>query len=306
MNWRWARNHFATSFRHHFVSYCAVTAVLGFVMAVGMIVSTTRNNVDSILTLWGSSQEVNIFLSDDATENEASQYLADLKKDPRVKSAQSFRGEDLLKEADLRDERLLKDTELLSLLPQGIRAEMNSDYATASVMKLMSDVAAEWRARPFVTEVSVGYDFSAQFSSMRDVLAKAFSGLLFFLALGALVLSYQITHLAINSRKAEIEVLHFLGAPRSFVWTPFVLEMALVTALAFFGAATLSHFVFVAFQNAVLANTWTAVLGEGMRGLDSKELLLIGAFFLVINIIGAYLSLIKIGRLNDSLRGSEV
>jgi cell division protein FtsX len=287
------------------ISYAAVTLVLGFVMAVGMTLITARMNVETILSLWGSSQEVNIFLSDEATEEQSKQYLKALSKDRRISSAELFQGSDLLKEAEIDEEKLIQDSELLALLPKGIRAEVRSTSSAKSAMATMKELAAEWATKPEISNVSIGYDFSVQFQGIREVLIAGFNGLILCLAFGALVISYQVTHLAIHSRKSEVEILDFLGAQRSFVWTPFVLEILLLTGFAFLGAMTVSHFAFVAFKAGIAMNPWTSVLSENMSGLGNKELLLMAGFFAVVNVSGAYLSLIKLDRMRNQWQGGE-
>lgn len=305
MNFRWAINHFQTSLRHHLISYGAVALVLGFVMSVGITLITARKNVESILTLWGSSQEVNIFLSDEASEEQSKKYLQQLTEDSRVARAEIFSGEDLLREADIEEEKLLSDAELLSLLPKGIRAEVRSASSVASPISTMKQIAAEWTDKPQVSNVSIGYDFSGQFRGIREVLATGFNGLILCLAFGALVMSYQVTHLAIHSRKSEVEILDFLGAPRGFVWTPFVLEIVVLTGFSFVGAAFVSKMTFLAFKAGIAANPWTSVLSENMNWLANQELVLVAGFFLLVNASGAYLSLIKLDRMRNQWQGGE-
>lgn len=310
MNLRWILNHLQASVRHHFFSYIAVLSVMSFLWMVGLGIYLSGKNADALLTLWGTSQEINFFLADNVSDEQKTKLAERIAADPRLQAVQTFDGRNLIQEMRGDKEpdsvaiynQMIEDAELIALLPEGIQAQLNANFPAQDKVHLMKEIAAEWSQASGIVQASYGHDFTEQFRSLYQFSNLIFTVLLSFLVLVSIVLSYQLTHLAISSRKSEIEILEFIGATRRFIWSPFLIESLLLALAAFVVAGGLTYLGFQSVQGALAISPWTLEISKHISNLTLTEFFAIALMALAMSLLGAFLSLKKLQAKDTSLR----
>lgn len=306
MNSRWILNHLGASVRYHGLALFSVVSVLAFSWTMGLALNLTRKNFTTLMTLWGSSQEMNFFLADGVTPEQKNALLEKIRADERLTDVKTFSGADLIRDLKAGENtasesgagfnRMLEDVDLMEMLPDGIQARLNPSIADADKAQALKELATEWTGVPGVNQATFGYDFSEQFRGLFNASNFILNCLIGCLALISVVIAYQMTHLSISVRKSEVEVLELIGASRKFVWTPFLLEGALLGALAYGTAIAAVLFGFQWARETFAVSPWTRAIAENMISLSAWEISIAALVAVSLNVLGAYLSLRKIHR----------
>lgn len=312
MNPRWILNHLGTSIRYHGLALISVLSVLAFAWTMGLALSLTRKNFTTLMTLWGSSQEMNFFLAEGVTPDQRQALMTKIKADARLTEVRGFSGADLIRdlksgenaasESGAGFNRMLEDADLMDMLPDGIQARLNPAIVDAEKAQTLKELALAWTGVPGISQATFGYDFSEQFRGLFNASNFILNCLIGCLALISVVIAYQMTHLSISVRKSEVEVLELIGASRKFVWTPFLLESALLGAFAYATAIGAVLFGFQWARETFAISPWTRAIAENMISLNGGEISTAAAVAVGLNVLGAYLSLRKIHRQAPILR----
>ncbi len=306
MNPRWILNHLAASVRYHGLALVSVLSVLAFAWTMGLSLNLARKNFTTLMTLWGSSQEMNFFLAEGVTPEQKNALIERIKADKRLTDVRAFSGADLLRELKAGETgageassgfgRLLEDADLVSMLPDGIQARLSPAIENVDKSRVLRDLAMNWSGVTGISQATFGYDFSEQVRGLYNASNFILNCLIGCLALISVVIAYQMAHLSISVRKSEVEVLELIGATRKFVWTPFLLEGALIGLLGFTLAAGAVLFGYEWIRETFAVSPWTRAIAQNMISLSGWELAGAAGIAIALNVLGAYLSLLKIHR----------
>lgn len=167
------------------------------------------------------------------------------------------------KEAALaRFERMAGSAELLAGLDENpLPAALELSLAPAARTRAtIASLAAELDRWPGV-ELAQGQDWVEGYARALDVVRSLATGLGCVLAAAALLIVANTIRLAIYARRDELDILALVGASRTFVRVPFLLEGALQGLLGGLAALAIVYGVYAAFAPR-LAHALELVLGR--------------------------------------------
>lgn len=151
----------------------------------------------------------------------------------------------------------------------------------------IDDIARRVRAIPGVEDVRYDRGILGYIAdSYHEILAAAAAVALVVVVSLSLVIFLSI-RVSIVTRRQEIEVMHSLGAPRSFLYAPYLSEALLSGA----GGAVLALFATEGAAAYILGRV--PVLHGILKPLQAPEMASIVAFSVLLSLLGAYLAIKK-------------
>lgn len=162
---------------------------------------------------------VNLYLSDNVTENEVNALTLELNDHPNVESVEFVSKSDALKRA----KELFKDS-------PGVMDNLPGNPFPASLdAKLkdptrMEELATAMKGQPGIDEINTGGERSEKVINAIQIGTAIFFAIGLGILIAATVLVANTIRLSIYSRRREIEVMKLVGASNGFVRMPFVIE----------------------------------------------------------------------------------
>jgi cell division transport system permease protein len=209
------------------VATATITVALVLVGAFGLVVL----NMQELLARVGDAVQVTAFLADGVSGAERDALVA------RVASVEGVAHVELVTEAQAlerfkngvgRGFALLEGLGT-NPLPASVELTMKDGYRTSADL---SRIAAEVARVPGVADITSGADWVEGYvRALAFVRGLAFGLGVIFVIATTLIVSNTI-RLAVLSRRDELEILSLVGASRSFVNTPFLIEGLLQGAAA--------------------------------------------------------------------------
>ena len=242
--------------------------------------------------------DISIFLTDEATEEQISDFRQYLSMQDEVKRIDYTTKSQAL--ADWRDLPNISDklkssiTEEGNFLPRSFQVKM-ADVNNQSSIESLTKKINQPRWQPLIESVRSEKDLIERLTNLTNFAKKI--GLLvfvFFTILSILVILNTI-HLTILTRKEEVEIMRLVGASENFVRLPFVIEGVLYGVLA--AAAALIFLKIGSWLMAPFISHYLSDFGFNLNPLIASYFPLLSILLLVIGAgMGVVASLISVRR----------
>jgi cell division transport system permease protein len=249
-------------------------------------------NRDNLLDKWAGNSELTVYLKDSADEEDLarlSRAVLDIQEVVRVETftpaqaKERFAGE------------LGVFSEMASTLPSGVfpsSMDVHLGGESARNPRARRALSARLEQVELIEEVELYDDWFERLSAISLVSRFAAWGLgLIALAVSILVVT-ALVRASVNARKREIEVIELVGATRSYVHFPFLLEGAFEAMLAMGFALMGLHF---------LTNTARELIGDLMPLIGGGSIVRLTPAAVLLLLLGSALAGLTGARI--SLRG---
>lgn len=298
--------HLVESFRHHARLQFATVLVLvaSFTVIAGVL--TINSNMQKILTLWGESLQMSIYLSDNVSTEQVSSVQKYLTENTNVDKLKFVSKEDAL--VNFREQMasyapdILKDNDLLKFLPSSFQFSLSSVVSSTDQLQVMKDLAVALKVQPGVDEVSYGQDWIKSYASLTTGLnwVGLFFVLFVFISTG-FVMSNSIQS-SIEQRRSEIEVMELVGATSRYVRRPFLIEGAVMGGVSCALALTLAFGIFQSVSHELKTYVSFMQLSQHLSFLGFGHV----AFLFVFSVLmGAGSSWLCVKRINTGWAASQ-
>ena len=249
-----------------------------FVLGVFLLVNV---NLQRLVSRWGESAEMSVFLEDDATAD-------DLKNIDEMIAASGLARERRYISKDEAAARFRSDfpdlggaADALSRNPFPASFDIRLKPEVREVTGAVDGLAAALRAMPGAADVRYDREWLVRLNSVVRGVRLAGGVIVLLLAIAAAMTVANVVRLAATARSAEIEIMQLVGAPFVYVRGPFVVEGILqggLGAVVALGALALAH----AFIRMKFSGTISPALGGGMTFLSAPlaTLLIVGGMLL--------------------------
>jgi cell division transport system permease protein len=240
--------HIKSSWQHHFSLQFATMIVLvaSFTVITGVLSIST--NLNRILTLWGESMQMSVYLDENAEGDSIAEIKNFLESSGKTDTIKFVNQEQALN--DFREQMssyapdLLSDKDLLKFIPASFQFALNKSISSLdqlSVMQSLSDKLKEFSA---VEDVSYGQEWVKSYAALTKTL-NGVGGLfiLIIFASAAFVMANSIQS-SIEQRRNEVEVLELIGATKSHIRWPFIWEALFLSAASSLTALGLAYGLF--------------------------------------------------------------
>jgi cell division transport system permease protein len=236
---RRARRGMIREWRLHALSVFSLSVAFVCLGAALLVVT----NLQAVEQRWAHAGRASVYLKDGATQDEVDALRAALARVPGVSAVRYVSSGDARAEFGQRE--LGAHGELAALpveaFPASIELEVMPDMPDAE----LADVVAKMKELPAIDDVETYQSWTERLARLvrGGVAAAALLALVVLAAVLAVVGSTM--RLALQRRRAEVEVLKLVGATDGFVKKPFVIEGSVQGALGAIGAIALLAVLFV-------------------------------------------------------------
>lgn len=292
--WRtWLRG-----WREHLGLHATTTIVLTGVFTVISVFVLTQKNLNHLLTRWGQSVELAVFLNDNVNSTDLSRIESMMKSAGVFKEIKFVSKDEAAQKFQAQMGRYLpnlaQDPELSRPLPASIEGRLSTNMIGSNNYGKMVDLAKEMTNQSGVLDVSYGQGWVENYAVVVNVVTSFFRGLVVVLLLGALLIIGNVIRSTIFQRRDEIEVLELVGATRAMVRLPFIMEGAWLGGIASLFSVVVVYFLFLWQQSRVTTQLafWSS-LAE-LNFLNFAEIFLLVGLGMIFGSLGAYLCLRQI------------
>lgn len=184
---------------------------------------TISFNLESVLKQWSKSFGVIVYMDEDITAEGEAALKRHFTQDPEILSAQYISKDQALSEVRniLGANAIVLDIFQENPLPSSFELKLRGDMLEP---ELVTRKAAQIGKLSGVKEVQYGENW---LSSLNNISRAMKSGSLFFgcaIFIAVTFMTYSTIKIFFNKRKDNIETQKLLGAPRSFIRLPFLIE----------------------------------------------------------------------------------
>jgi cell division transport system permease protein len=255
-------------------------SISGVMLILGYL---TYKNTLTALGVWNSSSPLQIFLKVDASENEKTKLLADLKAEPEVaeviltdrkQAAESFKNS-----IQSSVQSFLSDDELIDLLPESIEVNLRAELSIDQRQVIYGNLAEKFISAVGVDEVVDNSTWLKKFDRIDRFVRAA--GLSVFIVVLCL-LSYMMSLLLkvyIDESRADIEVYTLLGATRWSIYRIFLSDLLQILLGGSVLTLALSLILFKLLRNYLIQAGLSMNIVENLQFLNFKEA---AVFFLLL------------------------
>ncbi len=232
--------------RAQFLMAAAVQAICLTLLSIFIVLTV---NVTGLIRSAGQRVEVYAFIDDRADAAAVQSRIASL---TGVSAARYVSKEDALEElrVDLGPDSGLVTTLGENPLPASIRVSISAGLSTAP---LVGDIEKKIELIPGVTDVWSGRELLARLDSVMRTVLVLDALILVIVSLSVAFIVFQTVEASIVAHRHEIEIMELVGAPRSAVRLPFIIEGAIQGLL---GGAAAFLLVFLLYR--ILRTTLSA------------------------------------------------
>jgi len=122
---------------------------------------------------------------------------------------------------DMKGHEALLEGVSADILPASFEIKLSSEHINSPDIKLVVD---SLKGRPWVGDIQHGTEWAERFGRVLGFMEGAAIFLGFFLGAASIFIISNTIRLAVYARRDEIEIMRYLGAPNSYIKTPFLIE----------------------------------------------------------------------------------
>jgi cell division transport system permease protein len=195
---------------------------IAIVLVLAGSASLLVGNMTGILDEFGAELRLTAYLAEDVSEEDQRQLVERVSAAPGVDHVEFVSKDEALR----RFERLAGGAELLvgldeNPLPASLEIHLLAEARTAEAMAILD---ASLDGLPGIDELAHGQEWIAGYARAVALVRTGALVISIVLGLAALLIVANTIRLAVYARRDELEILALVGASRTFVRVPFLLE----------------------------------------------------------------------------------
>ena len=249
----------------------ATIAVALFVLGAFLMATS---NLERLSDEWGRSAEMSVYLVDDVSAEHRSEVEELLASGSLVAGHQFVSKDEALRrfKATFADLASAVDTVEGNPLPASYEVQLQADPGTSDAI---AELARRLEQAPGVSDVRYDRQWLDRVLSAVTLIRRI--GLLLgaFLTIAAALTVANVVRLALWARRDEIEIMHLVGAPQTFIRGPFVMEGVLQGGLGALLALAALALAFLVVRGRYLVPLAEALNLSGIRFLAPELCLLL-------------------------------
>ncbi len=239
-------------------------------------------NMDSVLRHWSKGFGIVVYLDEAISKQEEKDIENQFLNDPDIIKVNYISKEQAL--IDVRDtlgtDAVILDNIKENPLPSSFEIKLKNDLLNASYVK---DKSSELRKMKSISEVQYGEQWLSSLNTISETMMTGAAILGFAIFIAVTFITYSTIKIFFYRRKDEVETLKLLGATKSFIRVPFLVEGLFIGVM---GGILSSLTVFSAHSFATLR------IAEFMPSIRSSLAILPYSAYIAIPVAGALMSLI--------------
>jgi cell division transport system permease protein len=227
---------FRRSWVHHTGMQLATLTVLSATFTVVGFVFILSMNLKRVLTSWGDSVQVTVYLNEDIPETRVkaleSEFIAmpeigAVKYVAREQATEKFRTQMASYAPDL-----LSDAEFAHPFPASFQLGLKAGVREAADVARLEELSGRLMKIDGIEDVSFGQSWVKNYSSFVSALSASGSVVAAILLTGGIFVVGNSIRASIAARREEIEILELVGATRAMIRRPYIVEGAMMGIVA--------------------------------------------------------------------------
>jgi len=220
-------------------------------IAAGLLFTTITvlfvYNIDSATKKLPEKFSVMLYLSDTISQQERDNIITTVQKDRAVDKAVFIPKDQALKElkSTLKDSAFILEGLGENPLPDSLEIKFKSDAVGPDAVQRLANSVKDMKG---IQEIEYGENFLSAVHSLRTGMKTIGMTIFIIMSVGMLFVCYSTVKILFYRKDREIETYKLLGATRSFIRTPFLLEGAVIGfaggLLSLMGILTLYYVLF--------------------------------------------------------------
>lgn len=290
------------SWTHHFGTQFSTLVVLCGAFSVIVCTMLISQNLTRVLSSWGETVQVTAYVDEASDESVTKKLESQLNKLKDVVKLEYVDRD--MATANFKEQMasyapgLLSDSDFANPFPASFRLTLK-DGSKPEKLKEVSETIKGFEG---IEEVSYGQAWVSNYSVFAKVISNFGQALVLLLLAGGLMIVGNAVRASVAVRREDVEILELVGATKSMIRTPFLVEGALLGLVAAALALAL-NFALYSFATEVLSQSlgfmrFTEVLSFASL-LTVLSVLALGAF---VGFAGAFFA---IRSLNDGWAASR-
>lgn len=229
-------------------------SIIGATFSVILGFFLLSKNISHILSIWGESNKLIIYLESDADSSTITTTSERLKKTGGIESVLFFSKEKAIEDFNAQISGymggLQSDKALLQVIPPYFEVYLAPEAATLEQLNSRAQaLAADVQTWIGIDDVSYGSLWTEKYNR----LSRSVNAFFAFLGLILFTLSFFVVSSSIKShlfqRAKEIEILEMIGATRLYIQKPIFIETLIIISIAFLIALTVNSVLYVYFNS---------------------------------------------------------
>lgn len=279
----------------------AATAVMTITLLLILLTAVAQSALSDTAAEIGKNIDRSIYLKTGTTAEEASEILSDLKKVPNVASVSfisSEEGRSKLAQENKSDRGVLNAlTEATNQIPAVIRIQLKDVNDTSSIVNFVNtnEPLKEYidtaRRPSFMGDRKSATDTIADWTTLAQRIGIGAS--IVFAAISMLIV-FNTIRMAIFNRKDEIEMMKLIGADKSFIRGPFVVEAVVYGFIAAVVATAIGAVILYNIRSGVAE--WGLSIGHTIDAYTTYIGFIVLAMILLGGLVGMISSLLATRR----------
>ena len=263
---------------------CATMFIFGLFFVIG-------ENVNSVITQIESQQGIQIFIDEDATDEEIETLGTQIRAINGVNRATFVSKEDALNsmKTTLGDESLFEGWDEENPFPA-------SYFVTLTDLSLNEQVQSEILALDNVDEIASENTTISRLQSLANgIQITTIIILVLLIIISIFIISYTIK-LTVHARRREISIMKYVGATNGFIRGPFVVEGVIIGVVS----ALITLIILGLAYNAVMGGIGDSIImqemGFGLLGFSEMFYLVLTVYLILgvgIGVLGSAISMRK-------------
>lgn len=214
-------------------------------------------NFDSAIQQWSKSFGIVVYLDKDISQEREEALKNDFLKDADILDVDYVSKEEALKEVRkaLGENALILDNMNKNPLPSSFEIKLKSELLQPAIV---SSKAAEIKKLSGVDEVQYGEKWLSSLNTISKVMRNGAAALGGAMLIAISFMTYSTIKIFFNRRTDDVEILKLLGAPKSFIRLPYLIEGlfigtmgGLISSLALFGVYTFTSIKIIEFMPSI-------------------------------------------------------
>lgn len=249
---------FLRSWQHHPTMQMATLAVLSGAFAVITMFFCLQTNLQRILTQWGQSVQMTVYLQEDPKAEVAGKVRDFLEKTGEFEAVTYVDKAEAAKRFKLQmgaySSAVFADSDFGNPLPSSFEVKLKDQFNSPARYDRMVDLAQRLTSVEGVEEVSYGQGWVENYGTFIKTFRHVSIFLVALLLMGSLFVVSHSIRSSIFQRRDEIEILELVGATPRMIKAPYLFEGGVMGFIAS-AAAVLFCYVFYAWQVSLFGNT---------------------------------------------------
>lgn len=223
-------------------SIFVLTACLILVGAFGLLI----HNIDINLDKLGSLNEIVVFLEYDLAEDQVNTIGSDIQKLENVSHVERVSKSDGFKEMK---ENYPEYAELFAEMEERGDNPLSESFVVSYIdSDTVHDLEYALQSIHGVRTVNNRLDYAVTIANVKNVISIVFVCFFALLLAVSIVVIFNTIKLAVHGRKTEISIMRYIGATKTFIVTPFIIEgvwIGLISSALAFATDTIIYIVLV-------------------------------------------------------------